>query len=173
MCVVVLDADELGLLLERPLRRQVLGMEIVRDHLRLGAEHREVQVDIGEERSVGQLRVEIAEVRGQERLLSSGDAEGALQLRSGGDDRAGCSDRQREGAGHVATRSADRVGGSHEGVLAAAVDRPVVREESVGDPAEPLPSLAVLVSVGSSERLPLVSTSAPPISASRRWWSGV
>ena len=33
--VVVLDADELRVLLERPLRRQVLGMEVVRDDLGL------------------------------------------------------------------------------------------------------------------------------------------
>ena len=48
MRVVVLDADELRLLLERPFRRQVLGVEVVGHDLRLGAEHREVELEVGE-----------------------------------------------------------------------------------------------------------------------------
>jgi hypothetical protein len=49
-------------LLEGPLRREVLGMEIVGDRLGLHAEHGQVHLEVGPERAVGVLRVEVAEV---------------------------------------------------------------------------------------------------------------
>ena len=45
--VVVLHADELRVLLERPLRREVVGVEVVGDRLGAHAEHREVQLEVG------------------------------------------------------------------------------------------------------------------------------
>ena len=66
--VVVLDADELRVLLERPFRREVLGVEIVRDDVGLHREHREVEREVAAERRVRGLRVEVAEVRREERL---------------------------------------------------------------------------------------------------------
>ena len=47
VCVVVLDLDERQVLLVRPLRREVLGMEVAGDRLRLDAEHVEVELEIG------------------------------------------------------------------------------------------------------------------------------
>ena len=46
--------------------------------------------------------------------------------------------------GRVAARAAQREPRADDGVLAAAVDRPVVCEEHVGDSAEPLPRLLVV-----------------------------
>ena len=111
---------------------------------RLDVEHREVELEIGAERAVGQLGVEVAEMRREERLAAARDAERALQLGADGDDRARRRDRQRQRAGRVAARAADREGGADDRVLAAAVDRPVVGEERVGDPAEPLARLVVV-----------------------------
>ena len=85
--VVVLDADELGVLLERPLRREVLGMKVVGDDVELHVQHREVEREIGAERSIGRLGVEVAEMRREEGLAAARDAERALELGTGGDDR--------------------------------------------------------------------------------------
>ena len=60
--VVVLDAHKLGVLLERPFRREVLGMEVVGDHLRFDVEHRQVEVDVGAKGVEGKLAFEIPEV---------------------------------------------------------------------------------------------------------------
>jgi hypothetical protein len=53
--VVVLDADDLGVLLLRPLRREVLRMQIVRDRLGLDAEHLQVELQVLAEGAVGGL----------------------------------------------------------------------------------------------------------------------
>ena len=66
--VMVLDADELQHPALRPLRREVLRVEVVRDESGLDAEHREVQREVGTEGAVGGLRVEVAEMRREERL---------------------------------------------------------------------------------------------------------
>jgi hypothetical protein len=60
--VVVLHADQRQALLLRPLRREVVGMEVVGDRLRLHAEHGQVHLEVGRERAVGGLGVEVAEV---------------------------------------------------------------------------------------------------------------
>ena len=85
--VMVLDADELGVLLERPFRREVLGVEVVGDRLGDDVEHREVELEVGPEGAVGELGVEVAEVRREKRLAAAGDAEGALELGADGQDR--------------------------------------------------------------------------------------
>ncbi len=145
MRVVVLNADQLGVLLQRPLRGQVLRVEVVGDHLRLDPEHGEVQLHVGEEGPVGELGVEVPEVRRQEGLASARDAERGLELGPGGKDRP----RRRHGEGHrarhEATRPPQRERGADDGVLAAAVDRAVVGEEGVGDARQPLLGLGVLV----------------------------
>ena len=78
MRVVMLDADELRVLLERPLRRQVLGVQVVRDDLGLDLEHRQIELEIGAERAVRELGVEVAEMRREERLVAARDAERAF-----------------------------------------------------------------------------------------------
>src|SRR5581483_10206885 len=104
--VAVLDADELRVLLERPLRGEVLRVEVVRHHLRPDAEHAEVELEVGAEGPGGLLAVEVAEVRREERLLAPRDAEGRLQLPARGDERPRRRHRERERAGRVAAGAA-------------------------------------------------------------------
>ena len=142
--VVVLHADERKALLVRPLRREVLGMEVVGDHLGLDAEHLEVELEVVAKGAVGGLGVEVAEVGREEGARPRRDAEGALQLGAGGDERA----RAETGAAAPAgTKPRERRIGkprADDRVLAAAVDRAVVGEEGVGDPAQPLAGLVVV-----------------------------
>ena len=80
----------------------------------------------------------------EERLAAARDAERALQLGADGE-RAAAPPRPAAAARRrVAARAADRERRAHDRVLAAAVDRPVVGEERVGDPAEPLAGLVVV-----------------------------
>ena len=142
--VVVLDADELCFLLERPLRREVLRVEIVRDELGLDAEHREVEREIGAERACtpARSRGRRGGARGTPRPRRA-TQNVLLSSAPDGDDRLA---RYPEAAARrrVPARAADRERGTNDGVLAAAVDRPVVSEEGVGDPAQPRPRLVVL-----------------------------
>ena len=85
--VVMLHLDERQPLLVRPTRRQVVGMEVAGDRGGLDAEHVEVEREVGAERAVGGLAVEVAEVRREERLAAARDAERALQLGTRGDER--------------------------------------------------------------------------------------
>ena len=89
--------------------------------------------------------------------------------------RRGAGEGQRERAGHGAARAAHRQRPPRDDrVVAADVDRAVVHEEHVGDPAEPLDRL-VVVDARSARRSGCRSSSraAPPTSRSSRWWSGV
>jgi hypothetical protein len=63
-------------------------MQVVRDGLGLDAEHVDVQLEVDAEGPVGELGVEVAEVRRHERFARADDAEGALDLRSGRHDRS-------------------------------------------------------------------------------------
>ena len=84
MGVVVLHADELhlALLLLRQAHfvERYSGWRSWAITSRLDVEHGEVEVEIGAERLVGELGVEVAEMRREERLAAAGDAERALQL---------------------------------------------------------------------------------------------
>src|ERR1022692_4176562 len=120
--MVVLNLDQRQPLLVRPLRRQVPGMEIARDGGRLDGEHLEIEPEVVAERAVRRLRVEVAEVRGEERLTVTGDAERGLQLCAGGDERDGCLDRQRQRRRRVPARAAENGAAAYDRVLAAAVD---------------------------------------------------
>ncbi len=68
MRMVMLDGDELGILLEGPLRREVLRVQVVGDDIELDVEHREVEREIGAEGVVGLLGIEVAEMRREEGL---------------------------------------------------------------------------------------------------------
>ena len=142
--VVMLDADELRVLLERPLGRQVLGMEVVRDDLGLDREHGEHELEIGAERTVGGLRVEIPEMGREERLTAACDAERRLQLGARCDDRPQRGHRQRQRRRRITPRPAHREGGANDRVLAATVDRPVMGQKGVGDPGEPPAGVVVV-----------------------------
>ena len=93
--VVVLDADERKALLLRPLRREVLGVEVVGDRLGLDAEHRRGRAEVVAEGVVGGGGIEVAEVGGEVGALLRRDAEGALQLGARGDEGAR-GDRERK-----------------------------------------------------------------------------
>ena len=131
-------------LLAGPLRRQVLGMKVARDRRGLDTEHVEVEREVGAERAVGGLAVEIAEVRGEEGLGAAGDAERALQLGPRGDDRRRRRDGERQRPRRVAPRASHRERGADDRVLAAAMDRPVVGEERIGDLAQPAAGVLVV-----------------------------
>ena len=60
--VMVLDADGFGVLLECPLGRQVLGVEVVGDDLGLDPEHLEVEFEIATEGAVRGLRDKVAQM---------------------------------------------------------------------------------------------------------------
>ena len=142
VCVVVLNLDDREVLLVRPLRREVLRMEVAGDQLRANAEHVEVELEIVDECAIRRLGVEVAEVRREERALARGDAEGGLELRAGGYERLRRRERQRRG--REPARPPDRKAAADDGVLAAPVDRPVVREECVRDAGEPAAGLVVM-----------------------------
>ena len=118
-------------------------MEIVGDHAGLDVEHGEEEPEVGPERFVGELGVEIAEMRGEERLAAERHAEGALQLRPDRDQRPRRRHREPHDTRREPTRTPDREAHADDGVLAAAVDRAVVGEEGVGDVAEPLARFVV------------------------------
>ncbi len=143
--VMVLDSDEREVLLDRPFGRQVLGMQIVCDRFRADAEHREVEVDVGAEGVIGGLGVEVTEMRREKCLCAECDAERALQLCADGEDRLRRPHRQRHRVGRKPTGAAERERRSDDRVLAAPVDRAVVAQERIGDPAEPLACLVVVV----------------------------
>src|SRR4030095_15154441 len=62
--VVVLDADRVGLLLERPAGGEVVRVEVVGDQLRAHPEHLEVELQVGSEGAVGGVGVEGGNVGG-------------------------------------------------------------------------------------------------------------
>ena len=104
-----------------------------------------------------------------------GHAEGALELGSAGQQRRRLH-RQRDARGHVAARAAHEQrpapGRAHHGVVGAHVDLPVVRQEQVRDPVEPLARLAVLVGDRLVGHVGARHHERGATSASSRWWSG-
>ena len=63
MCMVMLNADELCILLERPLRCEVLRVKVVRDQLGFDAKHCEIELEVRAEGLVGRLGVQVAQMR--------------------------------------------------------------------------------------------------------------
>ena len=119
-------------------------MEVVGDHLRLDVEHREIELDVGAERAIGELAFEIAEVRREEGFAAADDAEGALQFGAGGEDRGPRFDGEWQGPGREAARAPDRERGTDDRVLAPPVDRSVVAEERVRDAVQARARVAVV-----------------------------
>ncbi len=144
MSVVVLHLDDGQALLPRPLRGHVLGVQVARDRGRLHAEHVEVERQVGAKRAEGGLAVQVAEMGGEERLRPPGHAERALQLRAGRHDRRVRRFGKRQRSRHVPARAPQRKCRPDDGVLAAAVYRPVVREEGVGDPLQAVSRVLVV-----------------------------
>ena len=146
MRVMVLHADELGVLLERPLRREVLGVQVVRDRLaprrrasrgrgrcRCGTRGRRARVSRSPR--CGERNASCPRATQNVLFSSAPTARSGRAARTGSGTASGANPRERR----IGKRRAD------DRVLAAPVDRTVVAEERVGDPAEPLARLVVVV----------------------------
>ena len=177
--VVVLDADLGQVELERPLGREVLGVQVVGDELGVDAEEPLVERSRGLEglERLGVLHV--ADVLADERVAAREQRERVLLLGAGGQDVGvgleGQRERERRVAAAAAHRLDEAVDHAHDRVVVAREDRAVVEQERVGDACARRSSASALsVAMGSSERLPLVITSGrPPTASSSRWCSGV
>ena len=62
MGMVMLNAYELCILLERPLGGEVLRVKVVRDQLGFDAKHCEIELEVGAEGLVGRLGVQVAQM---------------------------------------------------------------------------------------------------------------
>ena len=138
--------------LERVARREVVGVQVVRDHLGRDGEQALEVLDAlaeGPERLVGPQVADVGPDPGPSAL---GQAEGALELGAAGQHRAPRRDRQRRARGDVAARAAQEHGppahGPQHRVVRPRVDRAVVDQDEVGDGAEPLGHLLVAVHDG-------------------------
>ena len=137
---------------ERVARREVVGVQVVRDHLGRDGEQAPEVLDAlaeGPQRLVGPQVADVGPDPGPSAL---GQAEGALELGAAGQHRAPRRDRQRRARGDVAARAAQEHGppahGPQHRVVRPRVDRSVVGEDEVGDGAEPLGHLLVAVHDG-------------------------
>ena len=134
---------------ERVARRQVVRVQVVRDDR---GRHREQPLEVVDPGAVRRERLpvlEVADVVADPRAAALGEAERALELGAARQDRRGRHDRQREAVRHAPARAAQDERAAHDRVVGARLDRPVVDEEGVGDPAEPL----ARVVVGERDRL--------------------
>ncbi len=101
--MVVLHADELDTLeIDGVLRRQVVGVQVVGDHLGVDAEEPAVVLDALGEGPHGLVVLEIADVVADERAVVLGQTERVLQLGPAGEHRPG----QGAGAAHGPRRVA-------------------------------------------------------------------
>ena len=143
--VVVLDTDELRVLLQRPLGRQVLGMEVVRDHRPVDREHAQVELEVGR-RTRGRQAPESRSPRCGERNASRPRATQNVLFSSAPVATIGRGAATGSGSAPGTKPRERRTGNSapDDGVLAAAVDRPVVGEEGVGDAGQALACLVVV-----------------------------
>ena len=99
--VMVLHRDGGKVEVERELRRQVLRMEIVRDHFGTHAVERGEVVDGLEERLVGREVLEVADVMTGDDVVATRDGDGRLQLGADREHRALRGERQRHRLGRV------------------------------------------------------------------------
>ncbi len=142
--VVVLDGDVLDAFArERVGRREEVGMQVVRDDR---GRDREQPLEVGDavlERPQRLEVAEVADVRADPRTLAAREAERALELGSAREHVARGGDRQPHGRGRVAARAPQHPVAAQHRVVGARRDRPVVRQEQVGDPGQPLARVLV------------------------------
>jgi hypothetical protein len=148
--VVVLHALQFDpFQLQRVLGRQVLGVQVVGDHLGLDREQASEVPDPLGEGAEGLVVLQIADVMGDEGVAALGQAEGVLELGPAGQDVP----RERPGQPERLGREPPRASQGqlapperpHHRVVGPDVDRAVVDQEPVGDPPEPLQRLVVPV----------------------------
>src|SRR5262249_7632514 len=146
---VVLDAFGRQVRLERVLGGQVLRVQVVRHDLGVDVEQpAEVLDALGEgAQRLGVLQV--PDVRRDEGVAPSGQAERVLQLGTAGQHGAREPGGDGEGLGHVAAGAAEQHRAAAEApghrVVGPDVDGPVVGQERVGDVLQRVPGLVVTV----------------------------
>ena len=172
--VVVLDPDELRLLRERPLRREVLGVEVVRDRLRPAPRASRCRAG-GRRGTRGRPRSPSRSPRCGERNASPPRATQKVAFSSGPAATSGRGAATGNDSG-TGTKPRERRTGNCARTTESSqrrwIGRSCARKASAIPPSRSRASSSP-VAIGSSERFPLVITSARPASASRRWWSGV
>ena len=143
-------------------------MEVARDRGRLDAEHVEVEREVGAERAVGGLGVEVAEVRREERVAAARDAERALQLGPAATSGTGAATAARTAAARSrASGAAGTPARTTESSQRRWIGRSWPRNASAIPPSRARASSSS-IAIGSSERLPLVITSGTPASSQSR-----
>ena len=149
MRVVVLDAFEGQVQLHRVLGGQVLRVQVVGHDLRVDVEQPAEVLDALGERAQGLGVLQVPDVLRDEGVAAPGQAERVLQLGAAGQHRAGEGAGGRDGLGDVAAGAPDqhRAAAERPGhrVVGPDVDGPVVSQERVRYPAEPVPRLVVPV----------------------------
>ena len=132
---------------EREAGAEEVGVQVVRDGLRLDVEHRAQVIDHLDQRAAGGRVVEVADMRRQEGLVTAGDADRVLQPGARGQHRRARA-RQLDRPRRVAARAADELraaGGrqAQHAVVAAGDDVAVVQQQRVGDALQPRQRLVV------------------------------
>ncbi len=148
--VMVLDADELdALALLRVARREVVGVQVVCDDLGHDLEQLLEVRDAVLQRRQRLVVLDVADVVAAPRAIALRDAERVLLLGAGAEHVAWRGDRQVERGRHVAARAAHEqralADDADDGVVGARRDRAVVDEEAVGDRAQALERVGVVV----------------------------
>ncbi len=133
--------------IDRVLGGQVLGMQVVGDHLGPDVEQPPEVLDPLGERAQRLGVLQVPDMVRHERVVLLGQAERVLQLGPAGQDRPGEPDAHAERFRHVAAGPPDHrlpaAEGPHDRVVGPDLDRAVVGEERVCDPGEPLRRLPV------------------------------
>ena len=146
--MVVLHGHELhALAVERVGRREVVGVQVVRDDLRDDVEEplevRDALAEGGQRLGVAQ----VADVVPDPGARALGQAEGALELRAAGQDRRAAGDREGLGRRDEPARAAQQGRSpphdARDGVVGARVDRAVVQQHGVGQRPQPAQGVVV------------------------------
>ena len=132
---------------QRVTRREVVGVQVVRDHLGLDLEEALHSLDRLLEPIEARHRVEVADVRAQVGVLAHRQAERVLELRAAGEHRPLDRARQRDRPRHPPARAPQqqRPARHHtrHRVVAARSDVAIVEQEEVGEIAQALERFVV------------------------------
>ncbi len=145
--MVMLHGDRRQIDVACVLRRQILGVQVVRHDLGNDAVQRAKMCDRLFERPPRREVLEVADVVARHDLGPLRDGDRALELRADGEDLHRCRDRQAHRLRCVTAGAAEELhataGGTRDRVVAPNVNRPVMREESVREHAQPRDRIVV------------------------------